>query len=206
MKGKKALCFWSIVFFCAAHTLQARAQNTQFNLLKQKFSSGQVFQANFSHELTDAYTGDVINSSGRIWIGNQAYKLESDGQILVVDGNTSRVYDQNRNRVIIDNYLPEDDDFAPSRLLQGVDSSYVITEEKAQNGTRILMESDDYFSLFTSIEILIDNRLNPISITARDISDNKIVTVFSEGTFVAKAPDLFSLSHPDNAEIVDLRY
>lgn len=206
MKGKKTLCFWSIVIFCSVFSFRVQAQNTQFGLLKQKFNSGHVFQANFSHELTDAYTGDVIHSSGRIWIGSQAYKLESDGQVLVVDGSTSRVYDQNRNRVIIDNYLPEDDDFAPSRLLQGVDSSYVITEEKTRDGTRILMESDDYFSLFTHIEILIDNRLNPVSIIARDISDNKIVTLFSDGAFVAKTSDLFTLSYPDDAEIVDLRY
>src|SRR5690554_6661911 len=110
-----------ILFFCVTGLHFLSAQTPEFDKLKAKFEQGKVFEAQFNHEFTDSYTGEILVSDGKIWIGANAYRLESEGQDLVVDGETSKVYDSSRNRVIIDDYIPEDDDFAPSRLLQGLD-------------------------------------------------------------------------------------
>lgn len=182
------------------------AQTPNFDQLKQRFDRGEVFSAEFNHTYTDSYTGEVVTSDGNIWIDQARYKLESEGQTIVVDGETSRVYDQNRNRVIIDTYYPEDDDFAPSRMLSGIDSTYTVSEEKTGNRTKITLTTDDEFAVFAQVEILIDAQRHPLKISAWDISDNEIVTDFKNGTFIQPEPGLFKLEYPEDAEIVDMRY
>ena len=202
----RSLIAFSAFLLSLILTTELTAQTPQFDQLKQKFEDGNIFSADFHHELTDSYTGEIISSTGKIWIGSNTYKLESEDQLLVVDGETSKVYDEDRNRLIIDFYYPEDDDFAPSRMLQGVDSTYTVSEEKTSSGALITLESTDEFSVFTLVEIHLNREGNPDKITAYDISENVIITTFSNGSFQKADDDLFELSYPDDAEIVDLRY
>lgn len=201
--AKGILSFIAVILISSTAIL---AQTPNFDQLKQRFDRGEVFSAEFNHTYTDSYTGEVVTSDGNIWIDQARYKLESEGQTIVVDGETSRVYDQNRNRVIIDTYYPEDDDFAPSRMLSGIDSTYTVSEEKTGNRTKITLTTDDEFAVFARVEILIDVQRHPLKISAWDISDNEIVTDFKNGTFIQPEPGLFKLEYPEDAEIVDMRY
>lgn len=198
------------IFLISALTLlsatTAIAQTPNFDQLKQRFDAGQVFVAEFDHTYTDSYTDEIVSSSGNIWIDKVRYKLESEGQTIVVDGEISRVYDENRNRVIVDNYNPEDDDFAPSRMLSGIDSTYIVSEEQVGRNTRITLKSTDDFVVFVRVEIVIDGNLHPLEISAWDISENEIVTSFKNGRFADPEAGLFELKYPDNAEVVDMRY
>ena len=182
------------------------AQTSNFDQLKQRFESGEVFVAEFEHTYTDSYTGESTSSAGEIWIDQQRYKLMAEGQTIVVDGETSRVYDKNRNRVIIDTYNPKDDDFAPSRMLSGIDSTYSVSEQREDTRTLITLTSNDDFAVFTLVEIVLDTQFHPIRITAWDISDNEIVTNFVDGRFFKPDEELFSLEYPDTAEVIDMRY
>lgn len=182
------------------------AQTSNFDLLKERFESGEVFAADFDHTYTDSYTGESTSSAGQIWIDQVRYKLMADEQTIVVDGETSRVYDEDRNRVIIDTYYPDEDDFAPSRMLSGIDSTYTVSERKQGSRTLITLSSTDDFSVFAEVEILLDADLRPLRIVAIDISDNEIVTNFSNGRFYAPESNLFQLEYPENAEVVDMRY
>ncbi|MAL18282.1 MAG: hypothetical protein CL670_02380 [Balneola sp.] len=187
-------------------TTSLLAQTPNFDRLKNQFDDGQVFRAIFSQTFTDSYTGEVTESQGEIWLDKIRYKLEADGQVVVVDGETSKVYDPSRNRVIIDFYDSEEDDFAPSRMLGGIDSTYSVSEEQAGQRTKITLTTDDDFAVFSRVEILIDRQSRPVKITAWDISDNEIETNFTNGTFLDPAKDLFQISYPEDAEVVDMRY
>ncbi|MTI87405.1 MAG: outer membrane lipoprotein carrier protein LolA [Balneolaceae bacterium] len=182
------------------------AQTPNFDKLKQKFDSGQVFEALYTHEFTDSYTGEVNVSEGNIWIEKEGYKLKSEDQTLVVDGETSKVYEGARNRLIISEYDPETDDFAPSRMLNGVDSTYTISETSNGNTSEVTLKSDDAFAIFRKVEILLNQDQYPLEITAYDVSDNVIVTTFRGGSFVEMNESIFSLKVPGNAEVVDMRY
>lgn len=182
------------------------AQTPNFDLLKERFEAGEVFAGDFDHTYTDSYTGESTSSDGQIWIDQVRYKLMADGQTIVVDGETSRVYDADRNRVIIDTYYPEEDDFAPSRMLSGIDSTFTVSERKQGSRTIVTLTSTDDFSVFAEVEILLDADLRPLRIVAIDISDNEIVTNFSNGRFYAPESNLFQLEYPDDAEVVDMRY
>lgn len=186
--------------------IPAAAQTPQFDQLKNKFDDGQIFKAHFNQTFIDSYTGEITQSEGEIWLDKVRYKLESEGQTVVVNGETSKVYDPSRNRVIIDNYDPEEDDFAPSRMLSGIDSTYSISEKSKAKSTKITLLSRDDFAVFVRVEIVIDAQAHPVKITAWDISDNEITTTFKNGTFLKPADDLFAISHPKDAEVIDMRY
>lgn len=186
---------------------QPGTEQQAFEQLRERFESGEIFRARFTHTYMDSFTGDSSSDSGRIWVGREGYKVQTDNETVVVDGETSRVYDSNRNRLIISRYSPEDDDFAPSRLLQGVDSSYVV-EQQEWRGDHfyIRLESGDPFALYRQVEISLNKSLVPLRIRATDPADNIISTSFGDGAFLESGGEnLFELDPPDDAEVIDMR-
>ena len=203
--GWKTCSVLAILFLIGAASVSA--QNKVFPKLRSNFANEKVFVADFEHTYFDSYTNESLASAGKIWVSSEKYRLDSETQLLIVDGETSRVYDEVRNRVIVSDYSEEDDDFAPSRMLNGVDSTYTIVEETMKKEqTKIIMTTDDDFALYLRVEIVVDKDANPTSITAFDFSENKIVTTFKNGTFLPKNEELFVLKYPQDAEIVDTRY
>lgn len=201
----KIFSLLALLFILGSTSLSA--QNKVFSKLRANFENEKIFAADFEHTYFDSYTNESLTSVGKIWVSSEKYRLDSENQLLIVDGETSRVYEEARNRVIISEYSEEDDDFAPSRMLNGVDSSYTITEEKMEKGqTKIIMTTDDDFALYVRVEVVVDKNANPIIIKAFDFSENEILTTFTNGTFVSKNKELFVLRYPQDAEIVDTRY
>ena len=196
----------ALLFSGGVHS--AAAQDTPaFDQLKSSFEKGKIFNSDFSHRYEDSFTGETDQNEGIIWIGKEQYKIESSNQVMVVDGNISRVYDGSKNRIIISDYSEEEDDFAPSRMLQGVDDSYSVQESALENGgTEIVLSSSDPFSIFEKVTILLDSEGNPIEIRALDQAENILVTRFSGGSFTEADEDLFTLESPEDAELIDLRY
>lgn len=186
----------------------ATAQDTPvFDRLKSMFEEGMIFRADFTHRYEDSFTGETQQNEGKIWIGKDQYKIEGNNQVMVVDGDISRVYDASKNRVIISEYVEEEDDFAPSRMLQGVDTSYAISESAGSDKrTEITLESDDPFSVFQTVTIMLNANGLPAEIRATDQADNQLTTRFVDGEFVEPDENLFELNEPDDAETIDLRY
>ncbi len=198
----------SILWVCVllVYPVNLDAQTPAFDQLKQKFEEGYIFNAVFSHEYEDSYTGEHSQNQGEIWIGKDSYRVEGDEQIMIVDGEISRVYDGIRNRLLISDYDEEEDDFAPSRMLQGVDDSYNVEEVSVNSETIIRLTSDDLFAIFISVEITIDDHGNPVLIRAVDQVENLLTTRFETGQFQEADPDLFRMEIPNNAERIDLRH
>lgn len=189
-------------------SVNATAQGTpNFDALKSEFENDRVFIAEFSHHYEDSFTGETQNMNGSIWIGREQYKVKGENQVMVVDGEISRVHDGSKNRVIVSDYVEEEDDFAPSRMLQGVDESYSVEEMTEEDGTTVItLTSDDPFSIFATVTIrLTDNGL-PTEITAVDQADNIITTVFSDGRFSDYSEDQFVMDIPEGTEEIDLRH
>lgn len=195
-----------MLFGVGSHQISAQG-TPAFDQLKLAFEDGMIFHAEFSHLYEDSFTGETQHNEGVIWIGKDQYKIEGSDQVMVVDGDLSRVYDSKKNRVIISDYIEEEDDFAPSRMLQGVDDSYSVSESSLNDGrTEIVLQSDDPFSIFVTVTILLHSNGNPEEIKALDQAENLLVTSFSNGTFTETTEGLFDLETPADAELIDLRY
>lgn len=209
LKAHQRLLRFSLILLMtglAAGSAWAQQSSTPFEQLTQRFEAGSVFEAEFTHHYEDAYTGNTSEKSGQLWIGKKKYKIETPDQLVAVDGEISRVYDNKRNRLIVSEYAPEEDDFAPSRILNGVDSTYTVEQQREiENGYLVQLSSDDPFALFQEVEITLDANGIPQKIFVKDTADNLITTTFTGGTFVERSASMFDLTYPDNAEIIDMR-
>src|SRR5690625_4493455 len=183
-----------------------QTETPRFDRLRETIESGSIFRATFSHEYRDSYTGEETRTLGEIWIGSDRYRVESDGQTMVVDDEISRVYDSRRNRLLISAYEEEEDDFAPSRMLQGVDNTYRVEEREVDRGTLVTLISEDPFSIFMQVEILLNRHGEPVEIEAVDQAENLLITRFDEGSFMEATTSLFELQVPESAERIDLRH
>ena len=184
------------------------AQDTpEFDDLKEKFQEGSLFKSEFTHIYRDTFTGESQVTEGVIWVGSDRYKIRNGQNLMVVDGEISRVYDNTKNRVIISDYVEEEDDFAPSRMLQGVDETYRIKEESLENNRIVIqLTSSDPFSVFTRVSIFLDESSVPTKIVAIDQVENELITEFIDGEFISHEEGIFEFQYPDEAEIIDLRH
>lgn len=78
---------------------------------------GEILQVDFRTLFMDSFTGDYSQIRGRAWIGHNRYKIETGERLLLVEDSVSTLWDPTQNRVVLSDYLPEEDDFAPARLL-----------------------------------------------------------------------------------------
>jgi outer membrane lipoprotein-sorting protein len=180
--------------------------NKMFDTLRSRFASGELFHSQLNHSFIDSYTGDTLTTLGEVWIDKDRYKLSMRSGLVIVDGNSSHVYNSEKNQVIISPYNSDEDDYSPSRFLHGSLKEYTI-KNGPNNGRNsvVVMTSQDPFALFSAIEIELDDKALPIRITAVDQSGNVIISRFSFGTFLKPDAQVFTLNYPKSAEIIDLR-
>lgn len=198
--------FLTILFLLCGWSLALQAQDTPLDELKQKFEGDRIFKAQFHHQSVDSYTQDTMSSRGQIWVGGTQYKVKTEHQTVVVNGKTSKVYDENKSRVIISKYEPSEDDFAPSRILNGIDSTYTVQAQELRNSRHyVRLGSDDPFAIYKKVEIYLTKALIPQKIRAVDPVDNVITTTFSNGRFIDLHKDIFVLDYPNSTEVVDMR-
>jgi hypothetical protein len=173
--------------------------------LRERFTGGDAFTAFMTHEFVDSFTRDTVVTSGTIWIGTDSYKVVTDQQLVTVDGSVSKVYNRPQNKLIISFYDPEEDDFAPSRFLAGARDRYQVAEEADDAGTLITLISGDPFEMFSEVRIHLDEDGIPWLIAGTDQAGNEFSTWFENGVFIPSTGDLFDISWPGTAEVVDLR-
>lgn len=180
--------------------------NARLDALRARFDQGELFHSQLNHQFIDSYTGDTLTTLGEIWIDKLRYKLEMPTGLVIVDGETSHVFNSEKNQVIISPYNPEEDDYAPSRFLYGSLEEYKISNGPNVGGNAVVrLTSEDAFALFSDIEIEISEQGEPLRITATDQSGNVIISKFSFGKFQPNDNTLFLLNYPKSAEIIDLR-
>lgn len=184
----------------------AQTGNPALDALRARFDKGELFYSQLHHQFIDSYTGDTLTTLGQVWIDKNRYKLEMPTGVVIVDGATSHVFNSDKNQVILSPYDPEEDDYAPSRFLYGpLDTYKVLRSYESAGNNVVVISSDDAFALFEEIVIELSPQAEPVRIVATDQSGNVILSRFSFGKFVPNDDQLFLLSYPKSAEIIDLR-
>jgi hypothetical protein len=181
---------------------------TVLDRISARLQQGDVFHAQMQHQFVDGFTGDEVLTEGEVWVASDGYKIITDAQHISVQDDVSTVYNMREQKVIISTYYPEDDDFAPSRLLGSYSDRFSITgvETPEEGYKRIILESTDPFEVITTARLLIDeSSLLPVGMFAEDQTSNTYETMFSQGRYTTESEVDFSLDWPEQAEIIDLR-
>lgn len=186
-------------------TISLKAQSPTLQDLKEKFRSGKVFHSDFDQSETISYTGETTYNQGEIWVSNNAYKVRLDGRVILVKGDSTQNYEEDRNRLLISEYNAAESEFAPSRLLEGSEEYYESSEKEVSEGTEVTLNVLDEFSELTQVVIVLDFQLRPVRIRTVDFSDNVTEITFNTGEFIDLTEDIFTIDVPESAEIIDLR-
>jgi outer membrane lipoprotein-sorting protein len=182
------------------------ADSPALRSLKAQFTAEALYRAELSHHFTDSFTGETTDVYGTIWFGRDAYRIDTPDQVVIVSGDVSTVWNRRQNRVIISQYVADDDEFAPSRFFTGDHGAFNSEDVRQEHGgTMIQIRSDDPFELFSEVRIFVDNDGRPIRIEAVDQMENQVRTEFRFGRFERFSSELFEPDYPAGTEVVDLR-
>lgn len=203
---KTAFFICLVLITTASMAQKSTTGNANLDKLRAYFEKGMMFQAQLSHVFIDAYTKDTTRTNGEIWIDKNRYKIQLKSGAIFVDGKNAYVYNKEKNQVVISTYNPEEDDYAPSRILYGSLTSYQIKTSGSKNQKQtIILTSDDPFALFTRVDIALNANAIPTQINVVDQGENRIISTFTSGKFLDINVTTFSLNYPRSAEVIDLR-
>ncbi len=192
-------------FGVAAQAIDLSPDN-KLDRVRELFRDGMVLHAQMTHELTDSYTGETQEVSGVLWISRDKYKIEAEYQTVLVNGDISMVFNARQNKLIISEYEPEEDDFAPSRFFSDTDELFRVAGEQRDGArTVITLRPEDPFEIFTEVIIRLTSDLTPDLIRATDQMDNLLVTSFFDARYLEYSAAFFDMEYPEDVEIIDLR-
>ena len=140
------------------------------------------------------------------------YRIETDDQTVVTDGETVWSYSVPNRQVLIDRFKPSDRSFSPERILGGATDEYAATvrgREKSGNTECIVLNliPKGERSLLKSLRLWVDPsewlvrkaELTDVNgkVTTYTVSDITLNPGLSDSRFV--------LQIPEGAEVVDMR-
>lgn len=211
--GGMAWVFATAAFLLGAADRVSGQDSPALERMRDRISMGQVYHARFESVYFDSFTLDSSVVQGTLWLGEEGYRVETDQQTLVVAGAVSRVWDADRNRVILSDYREEEDDFAPSVVLSGQDDDMQSSEVRIAGGVAVELASKDPYANLREIRLEVRNGDLPYRATSVDPADNRTVTRLIGSVWLVPGAQgersvpsgLFTLEIPPGAEVVDLR-
>jgi hypothetical protein len=130
------------------------------------------------------------------------YRIDSDQNERVVFQQLSEVIDHQQRQYIISDYIAEDDDFAPAKILQ---EDYLSAfEQDSPTPNTINWRTEDPFETFRRLRIRFENAL-PGEIEAYDQLDNRILLFLDEMKWVESDSTLYQIDIPSDYRTIDLR-
>lgn len=155
--------------------------------------------------------GKTSNSTGTFYIQKQdKYRIETNGQVVVTDGQTSWSYSPSKKQVIIDRFVDSPNTFSPNRFLFDYPTEMFsdLEGEETING-------NDCFKIkltprskgnITSATIWVDKSENLIRRVTYTASDGTTTyTLRSISLNPGVAANKFTFSAPSGVEVIDLR-
>ncbi|MEX0746565.1 MAG: outer membrane lipoprotein carrier protein LolA [Rhodothermales bacterium] len=207
----RSLLLMSLLFLVA---VPAGAQNADeiFARLKAKYDSITSLRAEFSQTMSSSYMDEEATSNGVLVIQGDRYRVETEGQTLVTDGEVTWVYMASQKQVLINDHSEDEQSFSISDFLFNYDERFTVAEVKS-NGSG----ADRHFVLslkpkakdtfFTEATLSMRERDNIItSLQVVDVNGTKMIFKL---TNIEINPSLgrgvFSFTPPQGTEVIDLR-
>jgi hypothetical protein len=177
------------------------AATTRF---QENLRNGQVFESVLSISEKSAETRQTVSYEARLFLAADGYRLEAEGRVYVVSGNESRVFEKTENRLIISEYLEDEDDFAPARYLGGVPDGYTANEQKSKNGATVSFKTSNEALRFKEVQVIFDLAGLPKKLEAKDHWGGQVSISFKNASF-SRQTSWKIIEVPANSERIDLR-
>lgn len=181
--------------------------------VKKKFDDIQNLTADFTQSFKWKLAGETQQQGGKIFIkGKDKFRIETEGQIVVSDGQSLWTFSKSNNQVIIDNVNKADEVVLPREIFLKFSENYkpkYVGEEKYNTMTchvvDLIAKTDNQFIREMKIWVDKDNWLTQ-QVQHIDINGNMTTYSLSSIKVNQNLKDaVFSFQPPDNVEVIDMR-
>lgn len=181
--------------------------------LKKKYASVDDAVIKFEQRVKYGVSKFEQSFSGTLYFKKKnKYRIETEEQVVVTDGNTSWLYSKVNKQVIIDKYKEDRDAVSPDRFLFSISDEYipvVLNVEKVDNKkvhiVKLTPRGED--SAIESAKIwVVDGDWDITRIEITDI--NGTVTTYNIKSVKLNSglkDDVFKFTVPPSVKVVDLR-
>ena len=194
-----------LMVFLFSHPLNSYAQENGRDLLhslQTKFNSLKNVSADFVE-----YTNGKKNLTGKFYYQKEnRMRIELNNIVLVTDGISTWNYNKNQNKLIIDNYDPENNSILSLKNFIDVIPSKCSVKEKTGNRNIIELIPDSTELSFSNAEIKINsqNLIEELSINNKNGQIIKIV-ISNYKLNPGLSGSLFHINPPKGSKVIDLR-
>lgn len=200
-----------MVLFCAAPAARAQAIDAEdvMQNLRDKFEEAAAYSARFKQTLDAQFASSTSVVFGTIILSGDRYRIETDDQTIVTNGETTWVHLIEDEQVIVNEYVDDEESFTPAHFLDERADRYRVSFAEEQNQAEFVVQltaksPDTYIE---SATLWIDRESLKVSrIDVVDVNGAFIRFEMSDVTLLSEVPDsVFTFVPGDTLEIIDLR-
>jgi chaperone LolA len=193
----------------------AQAQTTPsaealIDRLEEKYDGGQALHAQFSQTISQ--NGQTRTLEGTLTLKGDRYRVETNRQTLVTDGETTWTYTPARKQVLVNDYAENETAFSPGRFFDGYQERYRVTNVRTaqRSGTRhrvLTLKPRQGGAFFQKVTLWM--RASDAVVTrlvVMDANGSRMTFSLRDVTFGAETTaSTFRFDAPQGVEVVDLR-
>ena len=204
----KKLTLILLIFPCILIAQDNRAKQI-LDELSSKTRTYSTIKAKFTNTFNSTVTDLNESQTGTIFIKNNSYRLEMNGQTIISDGETNWIYLKDENEVNITETDDEENELNPSKIFTIYESGYkykFIKEDKESYHIDLFPNENGPFS---KIELFINKPKMQISSFIMFDKQGSIYKYTIDSFSVNKKIEdnffMFQISNYPNIEVIDLR-
>lgn len=193
----------------AAHAQQGQEALVR---LQQKYQAIDALEAVFTQQINSPYSNATNSFSGRLVLKDNKYRVETNTQTLVTNGETTWIYSPGENQVLINDYQKDETTFSLNDFLFNYQDRYEMTgaqtvQLNGQEHVRIQMKPKQQSDFFKELTFWMRDRDAIVTkLEVVDRNDTRMVYTLEDIKLnPALSAQTFSFEPPTSAEVVDLR-
>lgn len=181
--------------------------------VENKLASSETVRVEFEESYAWKLTGEEQSIRGVLILeGRDRFRVVTEDQLIVSDGETLWTYSKPSHRVLIDNLSTTENTLLPRQILFQYTEEYqarIIGEEMFMEKPCYVLgftpETGDVF--FTEIKAWVDKKeFIPLKVLQIDLNENETVYVLHDVEIgVELEKGTFTFTIPEDAEVIDMR-
>ncbi len=198
---------------CAGHIFAGEKAGDIVKKLRKRYENFKTLQATFTQTTVWSLAGDEQSVSGRFFVlGDDKYRVETEAQIIVADGEKVWTYSREKNQVVINALSKSSRNEMPRDLLVKYTREFdaELKDEKMYHNRKcfeIKFTPRDEEAFVVKTLVLVEKKSSlAIRIEQEDINEN--ITRYELSDYKIDQPleqSLFHFKIPPDAEVIDMR-
>ena len=182
--------------------------------VRDRYNGDLPMTAHFVQYVSSDFLETDERFTGELWLSGSRYRIETGGQTIVSDGETSWIHNLGEQQVLINSVDPDDDGFSLTGFLTEFDSAYEVSvrPDSVLDGVSVhglLLIPIDPFASFQRVTMWVRSaNLDIVRLYVVDLNDVSMEFRLSDTRFLQPGElpgSTFEFRIPDGVDVIDLR-